>query len=138
MGVRNPGIVTIRGTFGMRCATLALHGINVESAGNYHLMDDKSNVGRGIRPELPAHRRGIHPRKGISPGITVLFTRIKAGKIKMGRKSLKGNNSRISSSKSNFLAMSTLKKFKHGDLFEFKNKPYPALLLTSLQLNKKR
>jgi hypothetical protein len=70
--------------------TLALLGINRESAGNYHLMDEESTGGRGFRLELPAHRRGIHPRKGIPLGIASLFTQIQAGKIKMGGKSFKG------------------------------------------------
>jgi hypothetical protein len=68
--------------------TLALHGINGESARNYHLINEESTGGRGFRRELPAHRRGIHPSKGIPPGITSLFTRIHAGKIKIRGKSL--------------------------------------------------
>jgi hypothetical protein len=66
---------------------LALHGINGKSAGNYHLIDEESTGGMGFRRELPAHRLGIHPRKGIPPGITSLFTRIQAGKIKIRGKS---------------------------------------------------
>jgi hypothetical protein len=67
--------------------TLALHGINGESAGNYYLINEESTGGRGFRRELQAHRRGIHPRKGIPPGITDLFSRIQAGKIKIRGKS---------------------------------------------------
>jgi hypothetical protein len=69
--------------------TLALHGINGESAGNYHLINEESTGGRGFRRELPAHRQGIYPRKVFSPGITSLFTRIQAGKIKIRGKSFK-------------------------------------------------
>jgi hypothetical protein len=104
-GVRNPGIVTARRTFGMRCTntrttrelgiwkslpsgrlmecdvpTLALHG---DYVWNYHHKDKESTGRMGFRRELPAYRRGIHPRKGIPPGITSLFTQIQAGKIKM-------------------------------------------------------
>jgi hypothetical protein len=49
-------------------------------------MDEESTGGMGFRWELPAHRQGIHLSKGIPPGITSLFTRIQAGKIKMNRK----------------------------------------------------
>jgi hypothetical protein len=42
MGVLNPGIVTIRRKFGCDVPTLALHGINRESAGNYQLIDEES------------------------------------------------------------------------------------------------
>jgi hypothetical protein len=61
--------------------TLALHGINGESAGNNHLINEESTEVTGFRRELPAHRRGIHTRKKIPPGITSLFTRIQASKI---------------------------------------------------------
>jgi hypothetical protein len=67
--------------------TLALHGINGESAMNYHLIDEESNEGRGFRREVPAHRQEIHPRKRILPRITSFFTRIQAGKIKIRRSS---------------------------------------------------
>jgi hypothetical protein len=67
--------------------TLALHGINGESAGNYHLINEESTGGRGFCRELPPHRQGIHPSKGIPMGITSLFTRIQAGKIKIRGKS---------------------------------------------------
>jgi hypothetical protein len=65
------------------------YGINGEFAGNYHTMNEESTGGRGFRRELPAHRLEIHQRKGIPPGITSLFTRIEAGKIKICRKSFK-------------------------------------------------
>jgi hypothetical protein len=64
----------------------ALHGINGESARNYHVIDEESIGGRGFRRELPAHRRGIYPKKGIPSGITSLLTQIQAGKIKIRRK----------------------------------------------------
>jgi hypothetical protein len=41
----------------------------------------------GFCRELPAQGPEIHPKKGIPPGITSLFTRIQAGKIKTRRKS---------------------------------------------------
>jgi hypothetical protein len=78
--VRNPGILTIRRTFETRC------GINRESAGKNHLRKEETTGGRGFR-ELPAHIRGIHPRKRIPPGITNLFTQIESGKIKTSEKS---------------------------------------------------
>jgi hypothetical protein len=84
--VMNRGIVTIRRMFGTRCA-IALHGIAGESGGNYHLINEESTGGREFRLELPAHRRGIRPRKVILPGITNSFTRIQAGKIKNRGKS---------------------------------------------------
>jgi hypothetical protein len=57
-----------RGDLEWDVPTLALHGINGDSAGNYHLMSEESTVARGFRRALPAHIRGIHPRKGILPG----------------------------------------------------------------------
>jgi hypothetical protein len=59
------------------------------SAGNYQIRDEESTGGRGFRQELPAHRRGIHLRKGDSTRIYQLkvFTLIQAGKIKMRGKS---------------------------------------------------
>jgi hypothetical protein len=108
--------------------TLPLHGINGDSARNYNLIDEKSTGGMEFRQELPAHRQGIHLRKGIPPGITSLFTRIQAGKTKCVENPSNGNNSRISSSKSNILTMATFLKFKYKDLFKVKKKPDPALL----------
>jgi hypothetical protein len=46
---------------------------------------EASTGGMGFCRELPAHRWGIHPRKGILPGITL--TRIQTAKIKMLGKS---------------------------------------------------
>jgi hypothetical protein len=40
--VRNPGIVTSGGFFVRGLPTLALHGINSDSAGNYQLIDEES------------------------------------------------------------------------------------------------
>jgi hypothetical protein len=105
---------------------LAQHGINGESGRNYHLMDEDSTGGmviqsgitnswtrnlpgkRLFRWELPDHGREIHRRKGILHGFTSSITLIQTGKIKMH-----GNNSRISSSKSSILSISTFKKFKY-------------------------
>jgi hypothetical protein len=63
--------------------TLALHGINGDSAGNYHLMDEESIGGMIILPgiheppedylflrELPDQGQGIHWRNEIPLGIT--------------------------------------------------------------------
>jgi hypothetical protein len=41
--------------------TLALHGINRESAGNYQLIDEESTRGRGFHRELPVHLLGFRP-----------------------------------------------------------------------------
>jgi hypothetical protein len=43
----------------------------------------------------------------------------------------KGNNSRISSSKSSILPITILKKCKYENLIKIKNKPDPALFGTS-------
>jgi hypothetical protein len=59
------------------------HGINGDSAGNYHYMDEESIGGMVFRQELLAQRQGTHPRKGIPPGITSLFTWIQDCKIKI-------------------------------------------------------
>jgi hypothetical protein len=48
-------------------------------------MDKKATKGMGFRRELPAHRQGIHPMKGIPPGITSLFTQYQAGTIMHGK-----------------------------------------------------
>jgi hypothetical protein len=78
----------------------------------------------GFRRELLAHRRGIHQRKGIPPGITSSFRLIQTGKIKS-----KDQNSRISSSKSSKLPMRSLLKFKYENPNKMKNKPDVALEL---------
>jgi hypothetical protein len=44
-----------------------IHLNNVYSTRNYQLRDEKSTEGMGFHRELPAHRQGINPRKGI-PG----------------------------------------------------------------------
>jgi hypothetical protein len=41
--------------------TLALHGINRESAGNYQLIDEESTRRRGFHRELPAYLLGFRP-----------------------------------------------------------------------------
>jgi hypothetical protein len=79
--------------------TLTLHVINGDSAGNFNLLDEESTGGMviqsgiisdedstrgmGISWVLPAHRRGIHQRQGIPPGMTCSTPLIQAGKIKM-------------------------------------------------------
>jgi hypothetical protein len=65
-----------------------MHGINEHSAGNYYHMVNESSGRIGFCGELPTHKRGIHPRKRIPPGITSLFTQIQAGKIKVHGKIL--------------------------------------------------
>jgi hypothetical protein len=73
--------------------TLAFHGINSYSAGKYQLRDKKSTRGRGFNRELPAYLFGFRPVRS-----------------KLAENLLKGNNSRISSSKSYTLTIPTLKK----------------------------
>jgi hypothetical protein len=85
--VMNPRFVTIRRKFGTRCANARITWNKREISRNYHLINEESTKGRGFCKELPAHRRGIFPRKGIPPGITSLFTRIQAGKITIRGKS---------------------------------------------------
>jgi hypothetical protein len=41
--------------------TLALHGINRESARNYQLIDEESTQGRGFYRELPTYFLGFRP-----------------------------------------------------------------------------
>jgi hypothetical protein len=103
---KDPDIVTIRRTLDCRVPTLALHGINSVSAGNYKLMDTESTGGMVFSARnLPAHGRGIHlkmvysagnyqltapgihPKKRIPPEITCSFALIQTSKIKMRRKS---------------------------------------------------
>jgi hypothetical protein len=55
-GVRNPGIVTNWRKFGTQ---YALHSLNVESTGNYHLMNKESTLGREFLQELPAYLLGF-------------------------------------------------------------------------------
>jgi hypothetical protein len=117
--------------------TLALHGITGDSAGNYHHMHKKSTGGMGFRRELLAHRRGIHPRKGIPTGITILFTQSQAGKIKMSGKSFEQfQDQQIQIPYTVKVTMPTIfVKFNCKDLFKIKNKPDPALLGTSYLSN---
>jgi hypothetical protein len=116
--------------------TLVIHGINGESAGNYHLMDKESTGGRGFRCELPGNRQGIHLRKGVPPGITSLFTRIQAGKLKFRGKSFEQKQFQHQQLQILFTDNANFKKkFKYGDLFKIKNKPYPAILGTSYLSN---
>jgi hypothetical protein len=64
-----------------------------------------------FRWELPAHRRGIHSRIGIPPGITSSLTLNQDGKMKIAKNPPNGNNSRISNSKpSNYTANVNFKK----------------------------
>jgi hypothetical protein len=73
--------------------TLALHGINRESAGNYQLIDEESTRGRGFYRELPVHLLGLRPVR--SKFVENPFT---------------GNNSRISRFKSYILTIPTIFK----------------------------
>jgi hypothetical protein len=57
------------------------------SAGNYQIIDNESTRGMGFRWKLPAHGRGIHPKKAILLGITSSLTLIHVDKIKMPGKS---------------------------------------------------
>jgi hypothetical protein len=41
--------------------TLALHGINRESVGNYQLIDEESTRRRGFHQEIPAYLLGFRP-----------------------------------------------------------------------------
>jgi hypothetical protein len=59
--------------------TLALHGINKESSGNYQLIDEESTRGRGFHLELPVYLLGFRPVRA-----------------KFVENPLNGNNSRIS------------------------------------------
>jgi hypothetical protein len=92
-GVRNPGIVPSGGSLECNVPTLALHGINGDSAGNDPLIDDESTRGRGYLWELLAYLRGFRPVRS-----------------KFAENPSNGNNSRIGSSKSNILTMPTLMK----------------------------
>jgi hypothetical protein len=93
--VMNPGIVTIRRKFGMRCANTrtTVHGINRESSGNYQLIGEESTRGRGFHRELPAYLLGFRPVRS-----------------KFVENPSYGNNSKISRFKSYILTIPTLKK----------------------------
>jgi hypothetical protein len=73
--------------------TLALHGINRESAGNYQLIDEESTRGRRFHRELPVHLLGFRPVRS-----------------KFVKNPLNGNNSRISRFKSCILTVPTFFK----------------------------
>jgi hypothetical protein len=73
--------------------TLALHGINRESAGNYQFIDEESTRGRGFHRELPVHLLGFRPERS-----------------KFVENPLNGNNSRISRFKSYILTITTFLK----------------------------
>jgi hypothetical protein len=73
--------------------TLALHGINRESAGNYQLIDEESTRGRGFHRELHAY-----------------FLRFRPVRSKFVENPSNGNNSRISRFKSYILKIPTFKK----------------------------
>jgi hypothetical protein len=83
--VRNPGIVTIRRTFGTRGANFGITRAGVMNPG---IINIRRKFGMrwantrttwyqwGIFRELPPHKRGIHRRKGIPTRMTSLCTRI--------------------------------------------------------------
>jgi hypothetical protein len=73
--------------------TLALHGINRESAGNYQLKDKESTRGKGFPRESPVHLLGFRPVRS-----------------KFVENLLNGNNSRISRFKSYILTIPTIFK----------------------------
>jgi hypothetical protein len=73
--------------------TLALHGINGESAGNYQLIDEESIQGRGFHRKLPVYLLGFRPVRS-----------------KFVENPLNGNNSRISRIKSYILTIPTFFK----------------------------
>jgi hypothetical protein len=73
--------------------TLALHGINRESAGNHQLIDEESTRGRGFHRELPVHILGFRPVRS-----------------KFVENPLNGNDSRISRFKSHLLTIPTIFK----------------------------
>jgi hypothetical protein len=73
--------------------TLALHGINRESAVNYQLIYEESTRGRGFHRELPVHLLGFRPLRS-----------------KFVENPLNGNNSRISRFKSYILTIATFFK----------------------------
>jgi hypothetical protein len=78
---------------------LALHGINGESAGNYHLIDEESTGGRGFCRELPAHRREFTRGRGFYRERPAYLLGFRLVRSKLAENPSNGNNSRISSSK---------------------------------------
>jgi hypothetical protein len=144
------------GYFVRHVPTLALHGINDNSARNYHLINKESTRGKVIplgitrsctrnppkeclfRWELPAHRRGYTRGRGFRWAETSSsFTRIQAIMVRSecAENPPNSNNSRISSSKSSILTMAKFLKFKCENLIKLKNKPDPAILGTSYPSN---
>jgi hypothetical protein len=69
--------------------------------------------------------------KEIPPGITSLFTRIKAGKIKIRGKFIERYIPGSQAPNPTYWQCQLFKKIKYEDLFKMKNKPDPALLGTS-------
>jgi hypothetical protein len=86
-GVMNPGIVTIRRKFGTRCSNTRTTWDKWGTCRELPAHRRGIHWRKGFCRELPAHTRGIHPRKGIPPGITSLLTQIQAGKIQIRGKS---------------------------------------------------
>jgi hypothetical protein len=121
-GVMKPGIVTSGGSLERDVPTLALHGIKWESAGNYHLIDEESNRGRGFHRELPTHSLGFRPVRS-----------------KFAENPLISNNSKISSFKSYILTIPTLKtNLNTKTSLQLKiNLIRPIRTFISIQLNKK-
>jgi hypothetical protein len=100
-GVMNPGIVTIWRSLERGWPTLALHGINGESAGNYPLINEECTRGRGFWLKLTAHRRGIHPPgRGFHWELLTHLLGFRPVRSKFAENPSTGNNSRISSFKS--------------------------------------
>jgi hypothetical protein len=73
----NLRIVTIRRNF------LALHRINEDSAGNYHLMEEESIGGMVIPPGITSSQTRNPPKERDSAGNRSLFSLIPTAKIKM-------------------------------------------------------
>jgi hypothetical protein len=69
--------------------TLALHGRNSDSAGNYQLIDVESTIRMGFPPGFTSSGTRNTPEEGDSTGNyqPTVFTRIQAGKIKTHGKS---------------------------------------------------
>jgi hypothetical protein len=86
-----------------------------------------------FRRELLAHRRGIHPRNGIPPGITSSGTLIQTVKFKIREKSSSG------SAAPNFLykQCKLFKKLKYENVCKIKNKSDKINLLKISYLSNK-
>jgi hypothetical protein len=106
--------------------TLAFHGINSDSAGNYQLIDMESTVRMGFPQGITQLRDKKSTRgRGFQREIPAYLLEFRPVRSKLAENPWKGNNSRIISSKSYILKMPTLKKFKYEGLFKMKNKPDP-------------